>query len=68
MEQRDALTVSVAGGFPYADVPVAGTGFLVITDGQPGRARTLATKLARQAWASREAMLVRNTSGRAGRR
>ena len=61
MEQRDALTVSVAGGFPYADVPVAGTGFLVITDGQPGRARTLATELARQAWAAREAMLVRNT-------
>ena len=61
MERDEALTVTVAGGFPYADVPVAGSGFLVITDGQPERARTLATDLARQAWASRAAMRVRNT-------
>jgi microcystin degradation protein MlrC len=60
MERRDALTVTVAGGFPYADVPIAGTGFLVITDGQPAVARSLANGLARQAWASREAMRVRN--------
>ena len=51
MERDDALTVTVAGGFPYADVPVAGSGFLVITDGQPERAQSLATELARQAWA-----------------
>jgi microcystin degradation protein MlrC len=61
MERRDALTVTVAGGFPYADVPVAGAGFLVITDGEPERARSLADALARQAWTSREAMRVRNT-------
>lgn len=57
----EALTVSVAGGFAYADVPEAGLGVLVTTDDDPARARALAEDLARQAWNARDQMAVRNT-------
>jgi microcystin degradation protein MlrC len=56
-----ALTVTVAGGFPYADVPEAGVGFLVTTDADPEGARRLADELAALAWSLRHEMNVRNT-------
>ena len=56
-----ALTVTVAGGFPYADVPDAGVGFLVTTDDDPSAARRLADELAALAWSLREQLVVRNT-------
>lgn len=56
-----ALTVTVAGGFPYADVPEAGVGFLVTTDADPATARRLADELAHLAWSLRDQMIVRNT-------
>ncbi|MFM9107924.1 MAG: M81 family metallopeptidase [Chloroflexota bacterium] len=59
-ERGDALVVSVAGGFAYADVAEAGLSVLVTTDGDAARARTLAASLAREAWDAREAMSVRN--------
>jgi microcystin degradation protein MlrC len=53
--------VSVAGGFAYADVPEAGVGLLVTTDGDPAAARRLADELAGLAWSLRHEMTVRNT-------
>jgi microcystin degradation protein MlrC len=57
----EALTVTVAGGFPYADVPDAGVSVLVTTDGDPATARRLAHELATLAWSLRDEMIVRNT-------
>lgn len=57
----EALTVTVAGGFAYADVPEAGVGMLVTTDGDPEAARRLADELAALAWSRRQEMVVRNT-------
>lgn len=57
----EALTVTVAGGFPYADVPEAGVSFLVTTDDDPETARRLADELAALAWSLREEMIIRNT-------
>ena len=55
-----ALSVSVAGGFAYADVPQAGTSVLAITDGDPARAGAIALEIARLAWSRRSEMLARN--------
>ena len=55
-----ALTVTVAGGFAYADVPDAGMSLLVTTDGDPGLAHALAAELAELAWSLRDDMLIRN--------
>ena len=57
----EALTVTVAGGFAYADVPEAGVSFLVTTDADPAAARCLADELAALAWSLRGEMIVRNT-------
>ena len=43
----DVLTVSVAPGFAYSDVPAAGTSLLVITDNNPELARTMAAESGR---------------------
>lgn len=48
------LSVSVAEGFPYADVPEMGMAFLAMTDGDEGLARTIAAEVAERAWAMRE--------------
>ena len=79
----DALTITVAGGFPYADTPVAGVSILVTTDDDPAAAERLARELADLAWSLRERMIVENATpsdarhgrdrpprraGRAGRR
>ena len=60
----EALTVTVAGGFPYADVPEAGVSLLVTTDDDPAAARRLADELATLAWSLRTQMIVRNTPPR----
>jgi microcystin degradation protein MlrC len=57
----EALTVTVAGGFAYADVPEAGIGLLVTTDGDPEAARRLVDELATLAWSLRYDMVVHNT-------
>ena len=56
----EALTVTVAGGFAYADVPEAGVGLLVTTDGDVDAAQRLADELAALAWSLRHDMIVRN--------
>lgn len=59
-ETGAALSVTVAGGFPYADVPDAGMGILVVTDDDPVAADRLARDLAGLAWELRHEMVVRN--------
>jgi len=51
------LTITVAGGFPPADVEEAGFCVLVTTDGDPGLARRLADELAGLAWQRRDGFL-----------
>lgn len=56
------LSVTVAGGFPYGDVPHAGVGVAAITDGEPALARRIADEIARAAWEARERFRIRNLS------
>ncbi len=51
------LNVTVAGGFPPADVFEAGFGIIVTTDGDAQLARSLADDLAEFAWNQREGFL-----------
>lgn len=44
------LSVSIAEGFPYADVAEMGMAFLAVTDGDARLADEIARKLARAAW------------------
>jgi microcystin degradation protein MlrC len=55
-----ALTITIAGGFAYADVPMAGVSLLVTTDGDPVAARALAEELATELWELREQMTFVN--------
>ena len=57
----EAVTVTVAGGFPYADVP--GSRHRTPRDhrGDPVAARRLADELADLAWSLRHEMIVHNT-------
>ncbi len=57
-----ALTVTVAGGFAYADGPSTGLSILVTTDDDALAARTLANELAELAWSLRDDMRVVNTA------
>jgi microcystin degradation protein MlrC/RimJ/RimL family protein N-acetyltransferase len=55
MERRPGVvSVSVFAGFPHADIPDAGLGIYVVTDGDPALADRLAEELSRTAWAHRE--------------
>ncbi len=55
-EQREgALSVSVAAGFAYADVPRMGMGIVAVTDGDEALAAEIAQTLADAAWERREA-------------
>jgi microcystin degradation protein MlrC len=55
-----ALSITVAGGFAYADTPVAGVSFIAITDGDPAGAERIVTELANLAWSLREKMRIEN--------
>jgi microcystin degradation protein MlrC len=48
------LSVSVAEGFPYADVEEMGMAFLAVTDGDAALGRAVARELARAAWDVRD--------------
>jgi microcystin degradation protein MlrC len=56
------LTVTVAGGFPYADVPHAGLSVTATTEGDPALARRIADRIARAAWDARDRFRVSNPS------
>jgi microcystin degradation protein MlrC len=53
--ERDprVVSVSIFAGFPLADIPDAGLGVYVVTDGAPDLAESLAEELSRTAWAHR---------------
>ena len=53
MQNPDVLSVSVVGGYPYADVPQMGTTFLAITNNDPALAKTVANRIALHAWEMR---------------
>ena len=55
------ISVTVAAGFPYADVPEAGLGVLAIAHGDQARADAVAEEIAALAWSSRRDFLVRCT-------
>ncbi len=56
----EALTVTVAGGFPYADVPDAGVSVLVTTHDDKAGANRLANELAGMLWSMRDQLIVSN--------
>ena len=59
MEQLPGvLNVSIAAGFPYADVPHAGLSVIVTTNNNREQAQWLASKLAQQAWSMRTEFLA----------
>ncbi len=49
------LSVSLAHGFPWGDVPEASAKVIVIADGDPRRAQAVADEMGREIWAQREA-------------
>lgn len=51
--QNGVLSISVAHGFPWGDVPEAGTKMLVITDDRPAEGDKLAAELGRALYALR---------------
>jgi len=57
----DALSVTLAGGFAYADTPATGLSVIAITDNDRPGAERIALEIARQAWSFRHDMLVTNT-------
>ncbi|MDI3380456.1 M81 family metallopeptidase [Xenophilus aerolatus] len=60
LEGRDGvLSISIAHGFPWGDVPEMGTKLLVYTDGNQAQADALARQLADELIAMREALTVR---------
>ncbi|MDR7522600.1 MAG: M81 family metallopeptidase [Armatimonadota bacterium] len=56
------LSVTVAGGFCYADVPHAGFSVVAMADGNRARADAAARRVAEMAWTVRDAFAVRNVS------
>lgn len=57
-----ALTITIAGGFAYSDVPMAGVSVLVTTDGDPDRANAIAHDLATELWNRRAEMTFANVA------
>ena len=55
-----ALSITLAGGFAYSDVPMAGLSVTVVTDGHPDLAQELANEIAQMAWDRREEMIFSN--------
>jgi microcystin degradation protein MlrC len=52
------VSVTVAAGFPYADVPEAGLAALAIADGNQARADAVADEIAARAWERRHDFVV----------
>lgn len=54
------LAASVFGGFPMADIPVAGLSAIVVADGDRAAAEASRDRLLRQAWADRAEFVYRH--------
>jgi microcystin degradation protein MlrC len=59
--EHGMVSVTVAAGFPYADVPEAGLAVLAIADGDQARADAVADEIAGVAWERRHEFLIRCT-------
>ncbi|MBA2452141.1 MAG: M81 family metallopeptidase [Chloroflexia bacterium] len=57
-----ALSITIAGGFPYADTPSAGFCVVVVADNDPDQATAIAAELAHMAWERRDEFLVKNVA------
>lgn len=57
-EEDEVISITVAGGFPYCDIEVAGMGIVVTTDGDQESAEAAAQELADLAWERRHQFLV----------
>lgn len=55
-----ALSITVAGGFAYADTPVTGVSFVAVTDNDRAGAERIVTELADLAWSLRHEMRIEN--------
>jgi microcystin degradation protein MlrC len=55
--QPGVLSVSIAEGFPYADVAEMGMATLAVTDGDAALAADIARRLAGEIWASRDELV-----------
>ncbi len=55
-----ALSITLAGGFAYADTPAAGLSVIAITDGDQGAADRIARDIAGEAWNLRHDMVITN--------
>lgn len=63
MEQdQRVVTITVAAGFPYSDVPKTGMSFLVATNSDPALAATLAQELGEMAWRERAGFVADNVT------
>lgn len=58
----EVLSITIAGGFAYSDVPMAGVSVLVTTDADLERARVVASELANALWERRTDMTFTNVS------
>jgi len=59
LREPGVLSVSLAEGYPYADVPHMGMAVVVVTDGDQASARRHAGGLAERTWARRAAFIGR---------
>jgi microcystin degradation protein MlrC len=53
MEREGALCASFFVGFPHADIPIAGSSAVVVTDGDAAKARACCDELLAMAWEAR---------------
>jgi len=58
-EERNALAVSVFGGFPLADISQAGLSVVAVTDGDRDRAEQICRTMSREAWRLRKEFIYR---------
>ncbi len=58
-ESGEALTATLFVGFPHADISQAGLSAVVVTDGDPAKARRLCQELLDAAWTQREAWVYK---------
>ena len=59
MERQGALSATFFVGFPHADIPIAGSSAVVVTDGDAAKARALCDELLDMAWQAREQFVYR---------
>jgi len=59
MEKNGTLAASFFVGFPHADIPFAGSSAVVVTDGDPARARRECDELLDMAWSERAKFVYR---------